>query len=94
MTHAHSTDHAPLFTTPLRKLTNLAPVSLPHESRASKFSQQQIRPAATTEDHLIASAHLRAAWRLAVVAVEDWLPRSSRRTADDIAFEQLFLHHG
>jgi hypothetical protein len=52
-----------------------------------------MRSAATTEDHLIPSAHLRAAWRLAVVAVEDWLPRSSRRTADDIAFEQLFLHH-
>jgi hypothetical protein len=93
MTHANSTDHAHLFTTPLRKLTNFEPISLPHESRTSKFSRQKIRSAAAIEGDLIPSAHLRAAWRLAVVAVEDWLPSSSRRTANDIAFEQLFLHH-
>jgi hypothetical protein len=93
MTHANSTDHTRLFATPWRKLTNLAPISIPQESHASKSSRQKIRLAAAIKDHLIPGAHLRAAWRLAVVAVEDWLPRSSRRTADDIAFEQLFFHH-
>jgi hypothetical protein len=92
MTHANSTDHAHLFTTPLRDLTNFAPISLPHESRTSKFSRQKVRSATAIEGHLIPSAHLRAAWRLAVVTVEDWLPRVSRRTADDIAFEQLFVN--
>jgi hypothetical protein len=45
-----------------------------------------------TPKHLIKSAHLRAALRLVVLTVEDILHPAPRRTADDIAFEQLLAN--
>jgi hypothetical protein len=45
-----------------------------------------------TPKHVIKNAHLRAAIRLAVLTVEQWLHPAPRRTADDIAFEQLLAN--